>query len=182
MTSHNFTCALVLLPLRSGHECLGYRGTSYIGAERYAGFSYSSLLGRRFVSLRPAELGALLGRYAITWVVACEPTTKQWLAGFAEVVEHAAAAGDCEIFRVRDADASRLLEGSARLEASLDRIGVADAAGERLVLKYHWAPILRAEPPVHLEEARQPGAPVGFIAAYPEGRRTFTIRAEGSLR
>jgi hypothetical protein len=171
-----------LLPLRSGHECLGYGGTSYIGAERYAGFGYGSLLGRRLASLTPADLRSLLDRYAISWLVACEPTTKQWLTSFPGLVEHEEAAGDCEIFRVRDADASRLLEGSGRVRASLDRIEVTDAAGERVVLKYHWAPILRAEPPVRLEEAPQPAAPVGFIAAYPQGRRAFTIRAEGSLR
>jgi hypothetical protein len=171
-----------LLPLRSGLECLGYTGTSYLGAERYAAFSYGNLFGQRIDSLTPARLRALLGRYAISWLVACDAAPKQSLARFAEVLEYAETAEDCWIFRVREPDASRVLEGSARVTASPDRIDVADAAGERLVLKYHWAPILRAEPPVRLERAPQPGSPVGFIAAYPQGRSAFTIFAAGSLR
>ncbi|MGH7897820.1 MAG: hypothetical protein ACREQQ_07700, partial [Candidatus Binatia bacterium] len=45
----------------------------------------------------------------------------------------------------------------------------------RIVLKYHWLPTLRTEPPLPIEEAPQPGAPVGFIAVRPGGRRDFDV-------
>ena len=63
----------------------------------------------------------------------------------------------------------------------LDRIEVRQAAGERLILKYHWMPGLRTDPPLPIEEARQPGAPVGFIAIRPGTTTDFTIRPRGAV-
>jgi hypothetical protein len=60
--------------------------------------------------------------------------------------------------------------------ADVDRIDVKDAAGDRVVLKYHWVPMLRTDPPLPIEEAHAPGMPVGFIAVRPGTVRDFTIR------
>ena len=58
----------------------------------------------------------------------------------------------------------------------LDRIEVKHAVGDPVVLKYHWMPSLRTDPSLPIEEARQPGAPVGFIAVHPGATADFTIR------
>jgi len=82
---------------------------------------------------------------------------------------------------VREPQRSRFLEGSGRVSADIDRIEVKDARGDRIVLKYHWLPTLRTDPPLPIEEARQPGMPVGFIAVRPGGAHDFTIRPRGVL-
>jgi hypothetical protein len=58
----------------------------------------------------------------------------------------------------------------------LDRIAVTHAVGDRIVLKYHWVPGLRTDPPLPIEEAPQRGASVGFIAVRPGATADFTIR------
>jgi len=164
-----------LLPLRLSRESIGYQGTAPLSPQRYAAFGYGRILGRDLGRLSEPEFGGLLRRYAISWVVACAPESRQRLERFGQTLERVQGVGDCEILRVRDPEPSKVLEGSARVDAALGRIDVRDAVGERLVLKYHWVPGLRAVPPLRLEEAPQPGARGGFIAAFPSGRRDFTI-------
>jgi hypothetical protein len=62
------------------------------------------------------------------------------------------------------------------VRATLDRIEVSGATGDHVVLKYHWMPKLRTDPPLPLEEAAQPGADVGFIAVRTSGTTDFVIR------
>ncbi len=165
----------VLLPLRIDRECIGYQGTAALSAHRYAAFGYGRALGRDLAASSEADLESLLHRYAVSWVVACSAPSRRALARFGGVLERVQAVEECEILRVRRPEPSRLLEGSGRAEAKLDRIDVHDAAGERIVLKYHWVPGLRAVPAIGLEEVRQPGAAVGFIAVRPGGVREFSI-------
>ncbi len=165
----------VLLPLRIGRECIGYQGPAALSAHRYAAFGYGRVLGRDLAAISETDLESLLHRYAVSWIVACSPAARRALARFRGILEPAQTVEECEILRVQRPEPSRLLEGSGRAEAKLDRIDVHDAVGERIVLKYHWVPGLRTVPAIGLEEARQPGAPVGFIAARPHGERDFTI-------
>jgi hypothetical protein len=168
-----------LLPLAIHRELVGWSGVEPFVAHRYARFDGELLLGQRFSDVSEQTLGTALGRYAITWVVGCDSATLAKLEGFSGLLEARATAADCRIFRVRDAQSSRFREGSGRVSADVDRIAVNDAAGDRVVLKYHWVPTLRTDPPLPIEEAREPGMPVGFIAVRPRGVRDFTIRPRG---
>jgi hypothetical protein len=145
-------------------------------AHRYARFDGDTLLGRKFHGLSEGEFTGLLNRYAIAWVVGCTGETVDTLRRFSDSIEEVASAADCPIFRVRAPQRSRFLEGTGRVTADFDGLQVGDAAGDRIVLKYHWVPNLTTEPPLPIEEAREPGAPVGFIAVRPQGTRDFTIR------
>lgn len=164
-----------LMPLRTGAEFLGYSGTGPLTAQRYAAYRHGILLGRPLSKLDAAGAEDLFGRYAVTHVVGCAGQTLRDLRRLGTVVEPVAPVGDCWAFRVRLPRASRVLEGRGEVRAGLDRIEVRAAAGERVVLKYHWVPTLRTEPPLPIEEAPQPGAPVGFIAVRPGGVRDFDV-------
>lgn len=164
-----------LLPLSLPRELLGSIATAPLAAVRYAKFEDGVLFGKHLSDLSSEALEATLGRYAISWIAACSKNGVEGLRAFPRVVEETAPAGECAIFRVRAPERSRLLEGKGSVRASLDRIEVRGATGERLVLKYHWMPGLRTEPPLPIEEAPQPGAATGFIAVRPGDRRDFVI-------
>lgn len=164
-----------LLPLALHRECLGFMATAPFLAYRYAYFSEGRLFGREMDALTPADLDGMLRRYAISWAVACSRRSVEGLRRFPMLLEESRAIADCRVFRVREPEPSRLLEGRGRVAADLDRIRIRDASGERLVLKYHWMPGLRTEPSVPLAETREPGAPVGFISLRPEGHSDLTV-------
>jgi hypothetical protein len=168
-----------LLPTIIRRELIGYVGLSPFAAHRYARFEPGSLLGKRLTDLSASTLDALLRRYAVSWMVGCTAPTVAELERFPSLLEETARVSGCRVFRVRRPDRSRLLEGEGQVRADLDRIDVTDAAGVRVVLKYHWIPNLRTDPPLRIEEAPQPGAAVGFIAVWPQGAKRFSIRTRG---
>ena len=165
-----------LLPTIVHREFIGWSGVEPFTAHRYARFDGDILLGQRFGRMSEETFAGVLNRYAISWVVGCNSPTLADLGRFSAVLDGTAEAADCRIFRVRTPQRSRFVEGSGRATADVDRIDVKDAAGERVVLKYHWVPTLRTEPALPIEEVREPGMPVGFIAVRPGGVRNFTIR------
>jgi len=170
-----------LLPLRVEREFLGYVGTAPFLAHRYAGFEGGKFFGKSLAALSDADFANLLSRYAVSWLVACTDEALAGVRRFASVVDEVESAADCRIFRVRRPDRSRLVEGSGEVRATLDRIEVTHAAGDRVVLKYHWMPSLRTDPPLPIDEARLPGAPVGFIAVRRGDVSNFTIRPRGAV-
>jgi hypothetical protein len=164
-----------LLPLEHAREFLGTDHMETVIAERYATFHEGRLLGYPLERIDAALLRELLDRYAVSTVIACSADARTTFDRFGEVVIPIREIADCRGYRVREAVTSRLLEGRGRVRTRLDRLEVRDAEGGRLVLKYHWIPSLATEPPLPIEEARQPGAPVGFIAVRPGGVRDFDI-------
>lgn len=168
-----------LLPLSIRREFIGYAGTTPFMAHRYAKFVGAELLGQDLGRLGDDGLKTLLDRYSVAWVVACSANALAELRKHPSIVEETANAADCRILRVTEPARTRFLEGAGRVHAEIDRIEVTEASGERLVLKYHWVPGLRTEPALRIAEAPQPGAPVGFIAVWPEGVRSFAIVPRG---
>jgi hypothetical protein len=166
-----------LMPLRTNAEFLGYSGTGPISKQRYTVFRHGLLFGRGIPDLDEQ----VLRRYAVTHVVGCAGPTVRDLRRLETILEQEAPIGECWAFRVRRPDASRVLEGRGDVRAGLDRIEVRGAEGDRIVLKYHWLPTLRTEPPLPIEEVPQPGAPVGFIGIRPGGQRDFDI-VDGRLQ
>jgi hypothetical protein len=164
-----------LLPLEYGREFLGTDHVEQVVAQRYGVFHGGLLLGRPLDKIDAPLLRELLDRYAVSAVVACAPETRAALDRLEEVLEPVRSLADCHGYRVRDAVTSRLLEGRGEVHPTLDRIEVRGAEGERLLLKYHWMPAFRTEPPLPIEPAPQPGAPVGFIAVRPGNVRDFDI-------
>jgi hypothetical protein len=170
-----------LLPLEAKREYLGYVATAPFMAHRYASFAAGKLFGRDLGTLSAADLGALLDRYDVSWIVGCAAGTIDRLRQLTALLAADEVLGDCEVFRVLAPARSRFLEGKGRARADLDRIDVDEASGERLVLKYHWLPNLSTVPPLPIEEVAQPGAPVGFIGVRLGGVRHFTIVLRGPL-
>jgi MFS family permease len=164
-----------LLPLKLRRECLGYEGTGALTPHRYASFAFKRLLGLDLTRATEDEVAEVLARYAVSWIVACSGEARSGLGRLADVARHERNVADCELFRVMRPSVSRVLEGSARVEADIDRIEVHEARGDSLVLKYHWVRGLRTIPPLPIEERRIAPAPVGFIRVRPEGRSEFSI-------
>ena len=170
-----------LLPLRTGREFLGYYFTGAHSVQRYASFGRGGILGHVLARLDDGEARELFSRFAITRIVACTPPSVRHLVRLRGALKPPRSLGGCWMFPVRDPDPSLLLEGRGEVFAELDRIQVRNAEGERLLLKYHWMPTLRTEPPLRLEEVRRHGMPVGFIAVRPGGVRDFAIVQKRSL-
>jgi hypothetical protein len=164
-----------LLPLDQSREFIGTDHMASIIAERYASFQGGRLFDRPITHIDHFTLRRLLDRYAVSTVIACAPETRRHLDGFPEILVPTRDFADCRGYRVRDAVTSRFLEGGGVARARLDRIEIRQAEGERLVLKYHWIPALATEPPLPIEEAPQPGAPVGFIAIRRGTTRDFDV-------
>jgi len=165
-----------LAPLLIEREFLGYVGTAPFVAHRYTSLERGMLFGNKLSDLREKRFEEILSRFGISWIVGCTGETLGPLRGFSATLEETAPLADCTIFRVREPKRSRFLEGGGEVRARLDRIEVSGASGDRIVLKYHWMPKLRTDPPLPIEEAPQSGAAVGFIAVRPSGTRDFVIR------
>jgi len=170
-----FSARFAMLPFEVEREYVGYILPGAILRQSYAGFVFGKVLGRPLEGMRQEDMRALLQTYAISWVVGWLPEGVRGLRSQPAVLEEVADREGVVVFRVRDPRPSRVLEGQGEVHTVLDRIEVRAAAGERVVLKYHWAPTLRTEPPLAIEEAPVAGSPVGFIAVRPAGRSEFAV-------
>lgn len=165
--------------------------------------SYASFTPYRFFDRRLAELTAEdLARYAdlynIRWLVtstdeACltfsllSPVavrvdrltvrgTGRWPSSgspFARYRQGKGAYGVCFFELNRDADF--FLQGSGRVDATLNRIAVEDATPGTVVLKYHWLETLATNPPLPIREHPVAGSPIGFIAVDNGSVRDFVV-------
>lgn len=156
-----------LLPELTGLELVNgaYVGAPYI-RHQVVRFETRVLDGRPVAEWSADELRALFDRYAIGAVLVWSDEARGALARHSDLVEAHGGLGRFTLFRVR-APSSRFLTGSGRVVAtSLDRIELADLvpAEGRVVIRYHYDPLLRADPPVAIERVPIEGDPIGFVA------------------
>jgi hypothetical protein len=177
-----------LLPLLTGRQFVGGLYHLAFIPHQYAAFGDWQLAGQhiRLWSRSPQRLAAFCEQYNIGWVVTWsrsspfrgEEERRNPLATdvfdrlpFCERVatlpRHTSRADENEyaVFRVLR-EPSYFARGRGRIvHADYNRIELADLepAGEELVLRYHWQPGLRADPPIAIERADVGDDPIGFI-------------------
>ncbi|MBI5480674.1 MAG: hypothetical protein HY906_17585 [Deltaproteobacteria bacterium] len=106
------------------------------------------------------DLGPYLERYAVGCLLLSAPTPKLELR--TDLFEPVIIAGERRLYRTRR-EPSYLETGQGRVRQALNQIAVDDAAGDDVVLRFHWMETLRCSPGCEVERASVPGDPVGFI-------------------
>lgn len=147
-------------------------------AHRFAGVDHEGVLfGKRPEDWTAAALKTYLDTYAVEYALFM---TGPWLAFAARapgLFERVQTIGAYQIFRVRDAARSYVLDGEAEAFPDYDGIAVRHAASPELTLKLHYAIFLEANNGVTLRPARVLDSPVPFIrASVPAGVNAFEIR------
>lgn len=151
-----------LLPLYTGRELLGPPDPGAPFAQPALAFAGGSLGGRPLASWDDAAFASYLERYDVGAVVAWSPGARAFMATRSSILQPEGRVHGFDIYQAtRRMD--RLASGTARVHADYDRIDLGGIAGERLVLKYHWAPELIAMPARLVEPVAVPGDPAGFV-------------------
>jgi voltage-gated potassium channel Kch len=106
------------------------------------------------------ELGPYLERYGVGCLLLSTPTPKLELRQ--DLFEPVIIAGERRLYRTRR-EPSYLAAGQGQVRQGLNQIAVDGAAGDEVVLKFHWMETLRCSPGCEIERVPVPGDPVGFI-------------------
>lgn len=117
------------------------------------------------------ELGPYLERYGVGCLLLSSPTPKLELR--TDLFEPVIIAGERRLYRTR-AEPSYLAAGQGRVRQALNQIAVDDAAGDEVVLRFHWMETLACKPGCQIERVAVPGDPAGFIRVR-RPPRTFVI-------
>lgn len=143
----------------------------------YASFQDGRAFGKQLADYRPGDLLRLLELYNVKWIVCWSGECKGYLRRFDGYYKFEKWLGRFEIFEVSAYKPTCFIKGSGKVDADYGKIGVSGARAEdgELVLKYHWVPTFRVEPPARIEQYKVEGDPNGFIMVRNPPER-FVIR------
>jgi hypothetical protein len=159
-----------IVPWRTGLEVIGGPYPLVWLQHNFTNFAFLSalelpeevrLFGRRLEDFTPEQLRAYLDTYNVGWVIAFTPESIEtferasWLRPVARVGRH-------RIFESAD-PTTAFLKGTGSVRVEYGAIHVTNASRGELVLKYHWAPFLTAEPPQEIVPQTVLDDPVPFI-------------------
>ncbi len=141
-------------------------GREFIGGpypyHHFAGFWDGFLFNRPIEQLSPAEFQEYMRLYNVRWILVHSDRSKRYLAGVPGVIPMETHEG-LQGYRV-EGPGSYFIEGSGSVvRRGPNRIELADLAGPSVVLKYHFIPGLKSDPPATIEAARMLDDPNSFI-------------------
>ncbi len=120
----------------------------------FAGFWDGTAFGHQIDRLGPDALNRYLDLYNITWIV-CHSISCANAASSLAHVAPATTIGPMSVFQ-RRSESSYFLRGAGRIiERRVNRLTVEIESKDDVVLKYHWFPELRSEPPADLRPITQ---------------------------
>jgi hypothetical protein len=162
-----------LLPLAVEREFIGGPNPAPYLAHAAIDLRNGELLQRPLSGWSDEDFARYLATYNVGWIVGHTGATRAFMDAYAG----ATMLGTVEEFTVYAVlqPPTWLAAGSGRVEASTNRIAVSDAAGDEIVLKYHWVPGLRSTPPLAVEPVPIAGDPIGFIRVRPNGTSHFVL-------
>jgi len=108
---------------------------------------------------------AYLRRYNIRWIVAHSKLTTQFLGRLSsKEIKKVATFGHFSCYEI-EGSSDYFLRGTGKISADFNQIILQDleATSGEVIIKYHWFPGLRTEPPLPVKEERIPESPFGFI-------------------
>lgn len=138
-------------------------------------FSAGIAFGRPLEQWQDAELRERFDTYNIGWIVT-------WSAGAAQdlarrpFVRFLHETGRYRLYAVDAVHSFVLQDAGALVEAKVDEIRVSNARGPVTVLKYHFMPGMRTEPPLPVTVHPVHGDPIGFISVQNGSVKSFTVR------
>jgi hypothetical protein len=124
--------------------------------------------GRRLSDMDEAAFARALSDYHVVLIAARSEAVVKALAGWTEAVRPLEPLGGFMMFEVRH-PSGWFAEGSGRVKFDFDRIDIDDASKGTLILKAHWLPTLRAEPPLDLKPRVMGDDPAPFIEISNDG-------------
>lgn len=148
----------------------------------YANAGIWDLFGRDLKDYTPDELRQALQTYNVQWAL----TNADWaenspfytldkaLAAAPGLMERVTTVGGFHVYRATW-PANDFLIGQGRVEADYNRLTVRQASPGGVVLKLHWLPTLRSDPPLPLASYPVLEDPVGFIRVDNDAVTDFTL-------
>lgn len=146
----------------------------------YANAGIWDAFGRDLDSYTQAELSEVMQAFNVKWVVTnarfdsdfytFDDVARLW-PDMMQLIDEVAG---YRVYRTRW-PADEFLVGSGDVSAQMNRLTVSDASAGRVVLKYHWLPTLRSEPPLPIRAYAVLDDPVGFIEVDNGAVRDFVI-------
>jgi hypothetical protein len=166
---------LAVLPQLTGREQIGGPYPEMPITPHTADFASGMFFGRPLAEWSPGDFAAQLERYNIGWIIAWSSAALTFLDAHPAIAEPVDRLDPFRMFRVRGRT-SYFLAGSGTLQATYNRIDVADASAAGVTLKYHWFPGFCSDPPLPVRPHAAPGLAAPFIAIENGTTRTFTLR------
>lgn len=146
------------LAVQSGREFIG-------GAYPYTHFANvwdNWMFGRTLDATPVARFQAYLQLYNVGWILAHSDGLKRYLADVPNVTS-VSSKGPLALYRVA-IDHSFFVEGTGRVAACVvNRVDLADLQGDIVVLKYHFVPGLRTDPPTEIDGVKLLDDPEPFV-------------------
>ena len=164
-----------LLPALTGREVLGGPYPEMPIRPHRADLSSGVFLGSPLSEWPADRLAAALARYNVGTIVVWSSVARERLAAASDVVTPVGRQGVFHAYRTR-VPPTFLLAGTGTVRARPNAIEVTDASPGGVVLKYHWYPGLRSDPPLPVRPYDAPDLAAPFIAVDNGDVRAFTIR------
>jgi len=131
------------------------------------------LLGRPLSTWPDDDFARYLETYNVGWIVCWSDVARAYARSYAGATP-IGSVEDFTLYQVHHPP-SWFTAGNGRVKVSYNRIEVAEAIGDEIVLKYHWVPGLRSTPALAIDRVPIAGDPVGFIRVRPNGVSRFVL-------
>jgi hypothetical protein len=154
-------------PLTYNREVIG---NTFPEIDDPAQFHHEFLWGKMLSSWQPADLGASLERWGVSWVFVQTDEAHELLAATTGVPS--VSVGPYRAFQLPLASTSRFLIGRGQVAAKVNRLNLSDIEAENglVVLRYRFHPAWRASGGESILRYPIPEDIVGFIAVKNPGR------------
>jgi len=163
-------------------EFLGGPYYPYFIQHGYANVGPETVFEESLRTLTPSDFQEYLDTYNVRWIVtrsSIYPRDAFTLQDYIQknrprFIELAKQYDDFSIYRVQG-ESSAFLKGTGQVKAELDRLQIRGASAGEIILKYHWLPTFKTEPPLPLEPFPVLDDPIGFIRIQNGDIRDFVI-------
>jgi len=140
----------------------------------FSTFAYGQFAGKKLQDYSKQEFKRYLDFYNILWIVALTDESKSYLNTLEPYIFKVKEIEEISIFGIKRKP-SFFIKGSGHINADYNEIRVTGASQGEIIIKYHWVPSLRTNPPLPIEPYRTELDPIGFIKVKNGDITSFTI-------
>jgi hypothetical protein len=151
-------------------------GTSYHDVS-FANFCFGRIFGRPIEEFSPQNIKEYLEIYNIHWIIAWSDESKALFSSRPDMYPLLTQIDRFRIYHVPHIS-SFFSKGTGKINVAYNRIEVSEASQGELILKYHYIPSLKVDPPLPIEGVKVLDVPVGFIKVKNAELSNFTIYNE----
>lgn len=171
-----------LAPTFVQREFIGGPYYPYFIQHGYANVGAETAFEEPLRTFELSDFQKYLATYNVTWIItrsSLYPKDAFTLQDYIQknrprFIHLAVQYDDFTIYRVQG-ESNAFLKGGGEVKAELDRLQIRNASAGELILKYHWLPTFKTEPPLPLEPFPVLDDPIGFIRIQNGDIRDFVI-------